>query len=75
MVKVSEMLDEMITAREALVADAVAARDCAREFRTSDTMNGRLMALQVGEARKVCRGGTRGDIASPGPDGLVSVGR
>jgi hypothetical protein len=45
MMKVPQMFDEMITAREAFVGDAVAAGHSARKFRGADAMNGGLMAL------------------------------
>lgn len=55
----------MVSARETLVANAVAARDGAREFRGADTVNGALVALEVSEAGEVCGGGAAVDFAGP----------
>lgn len=66
MMKVPQMLDQMITARESFIAHAIAARHRARKLWGPDAVDGGLVALQVSEAGEVCGGGTRRDGACPG---------
>jgi hypothetical protein len=46
----------MVTPRESLISDAVAAWYSARKFRYPNTMDSGLMALEVREAGEVRRG-------------------
>jgi hypothetical protein len=65
----------MVAPRKALVANAIAARHRARVLGRAHAMNGGLVALQIGEACKVCGGGAAGDFAGPcSVDGVVSLG-
>jgi hypothetical protein len=59
------MLHQMVAPRKALVANAIAARHRARVLGRAHAMNGGLVALQIGEACKVCGGGAAGDFAGP----------
>jgi hypothetical protein len=71
-VEVAQVFDEVVTAREALVAHAVAAGDCAGKFGSTHAMDGGLVALQVGKTCKVCRGYAAGYVTCPGPGCRVS---
>lgn len=62
------MLNEVITARKALVGDAITVRHRAGVFGRAQAVNGGLVALEVGEAGEVCRGGAGGDGAGPGSE-------
>lgn len=48
MVEVSQVLNKMVAAGEALVSDAIATGDIARIFRGSHAVDGGLVPLEVG---------------------------
>jgi hypothetical protein len=65
MMKIPQMLHQMIAARESLVANTIAARDSTWKFGHPDAMDGRLVALKIGETCEVCGRGAAGDFAGP----------
>jgi hypothetical protein len=69
--KVPQVFDQVVAAREAFVTNAVTARYRARKFGGTHAMYGGLVALQVGEPCEVCGRGAVGIIA--GPSSVVFV--
>jgi hypothetical protein len=59
------VLDEVVASREALVGDTVAARHSTGELGSPESVDGGLVALEVGQAREVGGGGAGGDVAGP----------
>lgn len=67
MVEVAQVLDEMVTPREAFFSNAVASRYCAWKLGHAACMDRCLVSLEIGKAGEVGRGGAVGIVASPCP--------
>jgi hypothetical protein len=65
MVIAPQVLNEVVSSRESFVANARAVRHATRIFWSPDTVHCRLMALQIGQARKLCVRRAARDIAGP----------
>jgi hypothetical protein len=64
-VKIAQVFDKMVAAREALVANAVAAWYRTWVFGRTDAVDGGLVALEIGKSCEVCGRGAPGDFACP----------
>lgn len=67
--KVAQVLDQMVSAREALFAHAVTPRYVAGILGRAHAVHRRLVALQVRQARELCGRSACGNVAGPCSNG------
>jgi hypothetical protein len=67
MMKIPQVLHQMIAACKPFVANTIAAGDCTWVVGCPEAVDGRLVALQIGEPREVRGGGATGYFTGPCP--------